>query len=277
MTAGILLALASAVVWGSGDFCGGRASTRLHSYQVLFLASVSGLAMLLVSAGVAGEPASLPAASFAWACAAGLAGSGGILALYRGLAVSSAATVAPLASVLAAVLPVLVGALRDGLPGRFQVAGFVLALAGIWLVTRAASSAPASREGVRLGLLAGLGFGGFLVCAAQVPGPSVFIPLAVARAVMLLTAVVMLGRAGLPRPALSGNPVGLAAGVLDAGGNVLYLLARHHVRMDVAAVLSSLYPVSTVVLARVVTGEQVSATQWMGGAVCLASVALIAG
>ena len=127
-----------------------------------------------------------------------------------------------------------------------------------------------------MGLLAGLGFGGFLVLAGQVTGDTVYVPLTVARAMMLGTALLMMRARGLEVPRLQAHPIGLLAGLLDAGGNVLYLLARQHVRMDIAAVLSSLYPLSTVVLARMVTGERVTAAQWTGGALCLAAVALIA-
>jgi drug/metabolite transporter (DMT)-like permease len=92
---------------------------------------------------------------------------------------------------------------------------------------------------------------------------------------MLLTAIATLTARRMPFPAPFGTPIGLLAGVLDAGGNILYLLARQQVRLDVAAVLSSLYPVSTVVLARVVSREPVTRLQWFGAAVCLLAVVLI--
>ncbi len=275
MTLGVLLALASSLVWGSGDFCGGRASTRLNPFQVLFLVAISGLAMLVLVAFVTGESFA-PTRSFLWAAGAGLAGGVGVVALYRGLATGSAATVAPLASVLAAVLPVLVGVATEGAPRPLQLVGFALALAGIYLVARAAPDGRSSRLGLQMGLLAGVGFGGFLVLAAQVHGSAVYVPLAVARTMMLGTALVMMRVKRLPRPAVAVSGLGLFAGLLDAGGNVLYLLARQHARLDIAAVLSSLYPVSTVVLARMVTGERVTTAQWTGGALCLAAVALIA-
>lgn len=274
MTAGILLAIASALVWGSGDFCGGRAATRSDPFQVLALAGLSGIALLLVASRVVGEPLALEP-SLLWAAAAGLAGGVGIVALYSGLAVGSAATVAPLAAVVAAVMPVLYAALTLGPPRVVQMGGFVLALAGIWLVTQATPQGTGSRAGVRFGLLAGVGFGAFLILIAQVALESVYVPLAVARLMMLLTAVVVLTTRRVRFPGLWSNPIGLLAGCLDAAGNVLYLLARQHVRVDIAAVLSSLYPVSTVILAWLVTREPVTRTQWAGAAVCLAAVALI--
>ncbi len=274
MTVGIVLAISSALVWGSGDFCGGRAAIRSDPFQVLALAGLSGIVLLLAASRIAAEPLTFTT-SLLWAAAAGLAGGGGIVALYSGLAVGSAATVAPLAAVAAAVMPVIFAALSLGLPRPAQLAGFGLALAGIWLVARATPQGEGPRAGVRYGALAGVGFGAFLVLIAQVELQAVYVPLAVARVMMLLTAVSVLTIRRTPFPGLFSNPIGLLAGCLDAGGNVLYLLARQHVRVDIAAVLSSLYPVSTVVLARIVTREPVTRTQWVGAAVCLAAVALI--
>ncbi len=275
MSAGILLALASALVWGSGDYCGGRAARRHDPFQVLVLASIAGISMLTAVALARGEAWALDTA-LGWAAAAGLAGALGIASLYQGLAIGSAAAVAPTAAVVAAALPVLFTAATTGLPGSLQTIGFAVALAGIWLVARAAPVGPASRTGIRLGLLAGVGFGGFLILIAQVDAASVFVPLSVARAMMLAVGLLMVARRRSRLLAPASNPLALAAGLLDAGGNVLYLLARQHVRLDTAAVLSSLYPVATVLLARVVSHEPVTPTQWAGAGVCLAAVGLIA-
>jgi drug/metabolite transporter (DMT)-like permease len=92
---------------------------------------------------------------------------------------------------------------------------------------------------------------------------------------MLVTAVTTLAVRRVPFPGLASNPVGLLAGVLDAGGNVLYMMAGQHVRLDIAAVLSSLYPVATVALARLVSREAITPTQWVGAGACLVAVLLI--
>jgi drug/metabolite transporter (DMT)-like permease len=275
VSAGILLALTSALVWGSGDYCGGRAARRHDPFQVLVLASIAGISMLTAVALARGEGWALDTA-LGWAAAAGLAGALGIASLYQGLAIGSAAAVAPTAAVVAAALPVLFTAATTGLPGSLQTIGFAVALAGIWLVARAAPVGPASRTGIRLGLLAGVGFGGFLILIAQVDAGSVFVPLSVARAMMLAVGLLVVARRRSRLLAPASNPLALVAGLLDAGGNVLYLLARQHVRLDIAAVLSSLYPVATVLLARVVSHEPVTPTQWVGAGVCLAAVGLIA-
>jgi drug/metabolite transporter (DMT)-like permease len=274
MTAGVVLALCSALVWGSGDFCGGRAARRMDPFQVLALAAVSGIALLGAAAVIASEPLSFDR-SLLWGITGGVAGACGIVALYRGLAIGSAATVAPLAAVMAAVLPVVFAIVVHGRPRTAQLAGFVLALAGIWLVARASPRGGESQRGARLGLLAGVGFGGFLILLAQVQAGAVYTPVAVARLVMLAVALITLSARRMPFPGVRSNPIALLAGVLDAGGNVLYLLAAQRVRLDIAAVLSSLYPVATVLLARTVTGEAVTRMQWVGAAVCFASVVLI--
>lgn len=271
---GIVLALTSGLVWGAADFTGGFATRRGHQFQVLAVSAVSGIVLLLVCAAVSREQ--LPSTgSAAWAAAAGVAGAVGLACLYRGLSLGSAATVAPTAAVVTAVIPVLFSGFSVGWPQSAQLAGFGLAMAGIWLVARASGGEPRSASGLRLALVAGVGFGSFLILIAQVPADVVFIPLAVARVVTLLTALVLLALRRLPLPSMTANPLALLAGALDAGGNVFYLLAREFTRLDVAAVLASLYPVSTVVLARLILKEQITGTQWAGAAVCLAAVILI--
>jgi drug/metabolite transporter (DMT)-like permease len=274
LSAGILLALASAAVWGAGDFAGGVATKRSHQFQVLALSALSGILLLGM---LAMWLETLPSmATVRWAAAAGLAGAIGIASLYRGLAIGQAAIVAPVAAVMTAVLPVIAAALNVGLPRPSVMLGFALALAGIWLVTRTPVTDGARATGIGIAVAAGTGFGGFLILIGYVGRDSVFVPLAVARAVMLATGIVLMLIRGVPLPSVTSNRVALLAGVLDAAGNILYVLARQHTRPDVAAVLSSLYPISTVALAHTVSHEQVRAAQWIGIATCLAAVALIA-
>jgi drug/metabolite transporter (DMT)-like permease len=127
-----------------------------------------------------------------------------------------------------------------------------------------------------LAFAAGLGFGGFFILIAQVPGAGVFAPLLVARLAALAAALMLLAARRVPLPGLGSNPVALLAGVLDAGGNIFYVLAQRLTRLDVAAVLASLYPAATVLLAWIVLKERVSPAQWSGAALCLAAVVLIA-
>jgi drug/metabolite transporter (DMT)-like permease len=271
---GVVLALASAIVWGAGDFTGGFATRRGHQFEVLTLSSLSGVVLLLIFALLSRETLP-PLASAGWAAAGGISGAVGLACLYRGLSLGSSATVAPIAAVITAALPVVFTGVTAGWPRGTQLAGFGLAMLGIWLVARASTGDPISGHGLRLAIVAGAAFGLFLITIAQVQAGFVFVPLAIARAITLLTALFLLLAKRLPMPPLGSNRFALLAGFLDAGGNVLYLLAREYTRLDVAAVLASLYPVTTVVLARIVLEEQIAATQWAGGLVCVAAVVLI--
>src|SRR3954471_3692431 len=275
MATGLILALCSACVWGSGDFCGGRAAARIDPLQVLALSAMSGILMLACLVLATGEHVRVDA-SLAWAAIGGFCTAVGIVALYRGLSIGSAATVAPMAAVTAALLPVVYGVITAGMAPATPLAGVGPALIGIFMVARAAPRSAASRAGMRLGLIAGVGFGSFMVIIARAAHDQTFLPLAVARTVMLAGAIVLLLARGTPVPRLTASPIALAAGVLDAGGTALYLLAQHYVRLDVAAVLSSLYPAATVMLSRLIIAEPVTRTQWIGAVVCVAAVALIA-
>jgi drug/metabolite transporter (DMT)-like permease len=261
-------------VWGSGDFVGGVATRRSHQFQVLGLSALSGMVMLTAFALVSERMPS--ASSMAWAATAGLAGAIGIASLYRGLADAGAAIVAPVAAVVTAIIPALFTAIAVSPPDAMQLVGFVAAIVGVWLVTRTPSQEPISRTSLVLALVAGTGFGTFLILIAHVEGDLVFGPLVVARAVMLLAAVVLMLLRRVPLPSPTSNYVALLAGALDAGGNVFFVLARQYTRLDVAAVLSSLYPVATVILARIVWKEHVTGSQWAGVVVCLAAVGLMA-
>jgi drug/metabolite transporter (DMT)-like permease len=272
---GALLALGSAAVWGAGDFLGGLAVRRSSPLHVVALSSASGIVLLVTLASLFHE-AMPPASGLRWSAAAGLSGAVGVAMLYQGLAIGSAATVAPTAAVITASLPAVFSAVTVGLPSSSQLAGFGLAVAGIWLVARTSpQSGNTSETGLTHAGLAGCGFGGFLILIAQVDPTFVFAPLATARTAALLAAVVWIAARPAPLPSASSTSIALTAGLLDAGGTILYVLARRHTRLDVAAVLSSLYPVMVVVLARVVSKAPISRSQWIGAGVCLAAVGLI--
>ena len=263
------------MIWGSGDFAGGVASRKNSSYQVLALAALAGAAALLLLALAWGDP--LPGrVDTLWAAAGGIGGAIGIAALYRGLSLGNAAMVAPTTSVTASVVPVLFELSRRNPPSAGKMVGFGIAILGIWLVAQGqADSRALQRQGLWLALLAGLGFGSFFVLIGQVGRGGVFAPLVIARLAALGLAFLLLGLRRERIPALKSNPLALLAGVLDAGGNVFYLLATHYTRLDVAAVLSSLYPAATVILASTLTHEVISPRQWAGVFICLVAVILI--
>lgn len=270
-----LLGLVSALSWGGGDFCGGLASRRAPLLGVLVLGFGSGLAAVAATALLRGEPAP-PAAALGWASVAGAAGTVGLGALYRGLAVGRMAVVAPVSAVLSAAVPVAWGALAEGIPPGAKLLGFALALVGIWLVARSGPGG-ADREGLALALVAGLGFGGFLVLMHAGARGGTFWPLAAARTTSLLLVLgATLARRRPWAPAPAALPLVLLSGLLDAGGNAFFVLASQAGRLDVAAVLSSMYPAATVLLAATLLRERVSRPQAAGLAALLAAIALIA-
>ena len=193
----------------------------------------------LPKAAIAREPLP-PTASLAWALAAGMSGSLGIAALYRGLATDRAALVVPLSGVVGAAIPVAFAATVAGVLPPVQQAGLLTALAGIFLVSRGHGARRAERSpGLAFGALAGVGFGGFFLCLAQVASGHVFTPLAVAGCGSLGMATVVVIAARVAPPLPWRNPTALLAGALDATGAMCYLLAVGWIRLDVAAVLSS--------------------------------------
>ncbi len=273
---GVALALCSAVAWGGGDFSGGLASRRADQGEVLVLAALSGLAMLVAVMLLSGEP--LPTLQSAWlAVAAGASGGIGLGALYWGLSRGRTASFAPSVAVIGASVPVMAGALTVGLPEWTEIAGLGVALVGLWFLTRGVTEErTAPRGDLLLAVAAGLGFGGFFIVIAAIEDASVFGPLALARIGTLAVALVALGGRERPMSTIRVHPAAMMAGLLDAAGNVLYLFATRHTRMDVAAVLGSLYPAVTVLLASRLLAEDVSRSQWGGLALCLGAVGLIA-
>ena len=273
---GVSFGFTSAFAWGSADLAGGFATRRSDQFLVVALASLSGIVLLVALAVATGEPTPSLRSSL-WAVAAGIATTLGLAALYRALSLGNVATVAPTASVVGAVLPVLFAAFTEGLPSITQLAGFVLALLGIRLVTQSQTeSSDVSRRGLVLAVMAGICFGCFFILIAQVEEGTVFTPLIVMRSAGFCLALLVLLFRGVGAPQMRHTLMPFFSGVLDAGGTVFYLQAERFTRLDVATVLASLYPAATVLLAYTLLKESVSRTQWLGVALCLGAVALIA-
>jgi drug/metabolite transporter (DMT)-like permease len=271
-----MVALLSGLIWGGADFVGGLASRRAKSAHVLIVGGAIGFVFLLVLAFVWGE--ALPSArSVGWGIVAGVCGMLGLSSLYHGLAHGRASIVAPTSTIVTVAIPVLYVALTMGLPGPLKLAGFGLAVVGVWLV---AQNLPAADEaqrgsGLRIAVLAGLGFGLFFVFIGFTDEANVFGSLAAARvATVAVSALLLLvRRETLSRASL--GPYALASGVLDATGNALYLVSKQYVRQDVAVVLGSLYPISTILLSYFFLKEKITPLQWLGVAVCAVAVAMI--
>jgi len=268
------LSLSAAAIWGGGDFAGGIATRRANVFRVVAGAHACGLLLMLALAWMTGEPMP-PRSSLGWGVVAGITGAFGIAALYKGLAIGRMGVVAPVASVITAILPVLFGFRTEGLPDRLQLAGFALALVSIWFVAWPDGEID-SRRGLGLAILAGVMFGLFLVSGKQAGHYGIFWPLVAARSASTLLMLLIVGFS--PRDPRSLRPALLPillSGLCDSGANALFIAATRHGRLDVAAVLSSLYPASTVILARVLLKERISRMQGVGIVGALAAVALI--
>ena len=272
---GILFALTSAIVWGSGDFTGGYATRRSSQYQILAVSALSGLIVLVIAALISRE--TFPSVRGAlWSMLAGASGALGIAAFYRALSIGHNATVAPTAAVIGAIFPVVFNIFTVGFPSTIQMIGFGLAFAGIWLVsTNQSSDVAVPRQAFVLACLAGIGFGGFFISIGQVDQGKIFTPLIIARSLTFCTGIVLIKLNRQIIPALTANPLALLAGVLDAGGNLFYILAKQFTRLDIAAVLASLYPASTVILAAIILKEKITHLQVIGVLVCLGAIGLI--
>jgi drug/metabolite transporter (DMT)-like permease len=273
---GVIFGLAAALSWGSGDFCGGAATRHTPVKGVLFLSQLIGALFLIALVLIMGEPLP-PARSLLFGALAGLCGGCGLLALYSGLAQGRMGFMAPLTAVIAASLPVIVAFFTQGRPPLVQFAGFGLALAAVWLLVAGDNRTPLRPGMLVLPLIAGLGFGFFFILIAQASAQAVVWPLIALRlSTLALLAVLGLLHGGRIRPERRQLPLIVAAGVLDVGGNLFYALATRFGRMDVATVLSSLYPAATVLLAWLILKEHLSKRQWSGLLTALVALGLIA-
>jgi drug/metabolite transporter (DMT)-like permease len=280
----VVLGLASAAAWGAGDFGGGIAGRRAPLFGVILATQLVGG---ILAAGVAVVRAEAPptGAEIPLAVLGGIVGAIGIGALYGGLATGRMGVVAPISGVLSATVPVFAGLALQGLPGPASLAGIGLALVAVVLV----SSSPAQASGgpvggrvlglprdVAIALVAGLSIGAFNVIVSRFSPGSVFGPLVVVRlveaAVVVSVVVATRRRWRLPRRIW---PLLLVVGGLDMAGNGLFILAAQAGRLDVAAVLSSLYPVTTLILAALILKERVAGTHALGVAAAIAAIVLV--
>jgi drug/metabolite transporter (DMT)-like permease len=278
---GVALALASGLVWGGGDFSGGLASRRARSMHVLIFGGMAGFVLLLVLGAVRSESWP-PNATLIWGFVAGLCGMLGLVSLYHGLANGRATIVAPVSTIVAQIIPVLYSALTQGPPGALKLAGFALAALGVWCVSQTKDAPDTSAEArlsvassLRIAMLAGLGFGLFFVFASWTSEAHVFGALAVARVATVGACLIALMVTRERLSSAAASPLAFVSGALDAIGNALFLIAKQYVDLGVATVLSSLYPVSTILLSRIVLREQIAPLQWAGIALCAVAVGLI--
>lgn len=273
----IALALGSAVVFGAGDFCGGAASRRGGSMRVLLLSLPTGLVLLLALAAALGGP--WHAGALGWGSASGLAGGAGLIVFYRALARGPMSIVAPVSGLMAALVPAIAGVARGDHLTPAAITGVLLCMVAICLVSVERNARPVRLgDGPVLAVVAGTCFGAFFVLI-RLGDDGTLWPLAVSKAAGLLVVVIaaVIARRG-PRSLLGDHvtvAVAMLAGALDVLGNGLYVYAARAGMLSVAGVLSSLYPASTVLLARIVYGERLRLVQRIGLVIAVAGIGLV--
>jgi uncharacterized membrane protein len=272
-----LLALSGAALWGAGDFLGGLAARRLAILAVLAISQAIGLAGVTSWVLLAGDP--FPGVGeLAPAAGAGVAGLIGLGALYRGLSVGAMGIVAPI-SAASPIVPLAVDAARGITPGALQWGGVLLVLAGIVVLSREPTGRSGKRvaAGAGLALLAALGFGLFVVGLDAGSDESASWAVVAARSASVTLAIVAALVTSTPlRAPRRLLPLLVGVGAFDTSANVCIAFATTKGAAGIVAVLSALYPVVTIVLARLVLGERLSGSRRLGGGVALVGAALVA-
>jgi drug/metabolite transporter (DMT)-like permease len=266
--------LIAAITWGAGDFSGGIATRRTNAYSVVIVAHTASILLLIVTAMILHDP-NMPLKGWLWGGAAGLCGGFGLMLLYSSLAIGRMAVAAPVSALVAAGIPVIITGLSDGLPGIIVLSGFILALIAIWLISGGGST-NFNLSDLRLPITAGVAFGFFFLCLHQASSSSVLFPLIAVRVVSISSLLIyaFISRQSIIPTRNSVVPI-LLSGLLDTIGNSAFALAAQLGRVDVAAVLSSLYPGSTVLLAWIFLHERINRKQAIGILVALLAIILI--
>ena len=277
----VVFALVSAMLYGVSDFAGGLASRRTSVWPIGLLACVGAfLGSIVIAVAEPGDPST---GDVAWGLLAGLGSGSGTAFLYRGLASGRMGVVAPVSAVGAVLLPLLVGVLAGERPAAIAWAGIVVALPAIWLVSREEGPADGAgdeggRPGAGLldGVLAGIGFGLLFAALGQVPDSAGYWPLVANQTTSVLSlALIAIVVGGDVIPRRRAEAWGLVPGVLATLAVLFFILATHEGLLSLAAVITSLYPAFTVLLAIVVLRERVHRAQALGLGLCAVTIVCV--
>ena len=283
-----LVALAAAVAWGGGDFAGGMGvkaagGSLRAALRVILLSHFTSFAVLAAIILLRHEP--MPhGALLGWSLFAGFCGGTSVAAFYIALSRGEMGVSAAISGLLAAAIPALVSLVLEGAPGALRLAGFAFAFVAIWVIAAGPSTGNSGRGTLALAIAAGIGFGVYFVALRMANPLGVFVPLAVARIGSLttcsLTLLVLWLRGGAEdkdagRINKSAALWALSVVLLDTGGNMLFVWATRLGRLDVAAVLASLYPASTILLAAWRLHERPTRRQIAGMVMAVAAVVMV--
>lgn len=266
--------MAAMAAWGTSDFLGGYFTRRANAFVFTAVVNLGGL--LLVAALALASHTTFPSErSVAWALAGGVSGGASLAIFYRALSSGRMGLTAPVAAVLSAAIPTIFSMLTEGFPGRIPIVGFVFAVVGLWLITRAEDGS--TPQGIGQAVLAGIGFAGFYLCIRQAgSGSALWLASLTRTGGLLVTGLIVLMQGNFRDITASGVRWGVLTGGIDSLGTVLFVLASQTGRLDEAVVISSLYPGVTVLLARIVLKEHFTRWRFVGLLAALAAVPMIA-
>ena len=269
-----LLGLTSALSWGIGDFAGGLVSRKIGAYRAVMYGEAIGLIFIFLALPFTDEP--FPDShTIQWSIAAGVVGTIGLLAFFEAMRVGRISIVAPLSALIGAIIPAVVGSFIEGMPKPIVFLAFALAFAAVALISIEKYEGNTKKSNhITLPLLAGTAFGLYFVFMHEASSTLVIGPLIIARSSgMIAIALYLLYKKESFRIESGSWRLLTVNGFFDVGGNAFYILALQAGRLDISAVLASLYPGMTVFLAWLILKEKLQPTQWIG--IILALIAII--
>ncbi|MBL0346832.1 GRP family sugar transporter [Candidatus Villigracilis affinis] len=276
----IFLGLLAALGWGAGDFTGGIASRKTGAYRTVLYGEVIGIFVLFFVIAIFSEP--IPdLRSWMFAMLAGALGTLGLVLLYHAMTLGLMSIATPVSALLAAALPVVVGIFREGLPAWTTFVGFGFALFAVWMISQGEEGVTdilSHLADLKLPLIAGIGFGSYFIFMHEATSTgSTIWPMVASRSggLILITVYMLVTRSSWKVEDASAWPIITLNGILDISGNVFFILAGQMGRLDVSAVLSSLFPGATVILAWIFLKERLSLNQWIGIAAALTAIVLM--
>lgn len=268
----LVFGLAAAGAYGAGDFLGGFASKKSATSTVVFGSQVAGIVIYIVLAVVTRDQMP-PLSALILGLISGVIGCIGVNVLYYALSVSRMSLVATVSALMAAIVPVVYTTLTVGTPDAVTLFGFVLALGAVYLISSGGSIGRVTARDLLLPAFAGTCFGVLFILISRATVDSTYIPLIAVRSSAIVVTTLLTLRARQPFfPAVDQMRVIIACGVLDAVGNIFFVLAAQAGRLDIASVLTALYPAGTVFLASFVLKERINRPQWLGVGLALMAI-----
>jgi len=274
-TLAVTCGVSSALAWGAGGFCGGLATRRGNLLSVIVFSQLIGAGFLLIlSVFFAEEMPAFQLLSIGGI--AGVCGTFGLVAFYRGLAVGRMGIVAPISAIVTAVIPVLFAIFNEGLPQTTKLYGFGIALVSVWFLSHTTRDSKIRFNELYLPVLAGFGFSLFFILIDRVSNEAILWPLFAGRLSSVCLMTLLLLKRNQPKvPAKNQLLLIALAGVFETGGAGFFALATRLGRLDISTVLAALYPAVTVLLAWYILKERLLRQQWVGVMIALFALVLI--